>query len=246
MRACRLATALFALSLTLGAGLASAQPAVPAPTPARFEGTVVAMTGSAEIEVANDEALASFYVEVQDADLGRAQSQVNQRMAEATAALKRADPRAEVQTSGYQSYPVYRDNTRKPVGWRVRQGVTLRTGDLAGLPRTVTAAQQHVALGGIDFRLSRAARDRVGAELIQQAVANLNSRIAAAAQAMQVPAARIRTEELDFGGRGFERPPMMAMARSAPMAADSVAEPQFEAGRSLQQLTVSARVRFLP
>jgi hypothetical protein len=30
------------------------------------------------------------------------------------------------------------------------------------------------------------------------------------------------------------------------MAADSVAEPQFEAGRSLQQLTVSARVRFLP
>ena len=246
MRACRLATALFALSLTLGAGLASAQPAVPAPTPARFEGTVVAMTGSAEIEVANDEALASFYVEVQDADLGRAQSQVNQRMAEATAALKRADPRAEVQNSGYQSYPVYRDNTRKPVGWRVRQGVTLRTGDLAGLPRTVAAAQQHVALGGIDFRLSRAARDRVGAELIQQAVANLNSRIAAAAQAMQVPAARIRTEELDFGGRGFERPPMVAMARSAPMAADSVAEPQFEAGRSLQQLTVSARVRFLP
>jgi predicted secreted protein len=242
MRACRVAAASLALSLVLGASVTHAQPAAPA----RFEGTVVAITGSAEIEVANDEALASFYLEVQDADLGRAQSQVNQRMAEATAALKRADPRAEVQTSGYQSYPVYRDNTRKPVGWRVRQGVTLRTGDLAGLSRTVAAAQQHVGLGGIDFRLSRAARDRVGAELIQQAIANLNSRIAAAAQAMQVPAARVRTEELDFGGRGFERPPMMAMARSAPMASDSVAEPQFEAGRSLQQLTVSARVRFLP
>ncbi|MFO0005539.1 MAG: SIMPL domain-containing protein [bacterium] len=90
------------------------------------------MTGSAEIAGANDEALASFYVEVQDADLGRAQSQVNQRMAEATAALKRADPRAEVQTSGYQSYPVYRDNTRKPVGWRVRQGVTRRAPAPAG------------------------------------------------------------------------------------------------------------------
>jgi predicted secreted protein len=141
---------------------------------------------------------------------------------------------------------VYRDNTRKPVGWRVRQGVTLRTADLAALPRTVAAAQQHVALGGVDFRLSRAARDRVGAELIQQAIANLNSRIAAAAQAMQVPPSRVRTEELDFGGRGFERPPMVAMARAAPMAADSMPEPQFEAGRSLQQLTVSARVRFLP
>jgi len=242
MHAIRLAAAVFSLSLLLCAGPASAQQTAPA----RFEGTVVAMTGSAEIEVANDEALASFYVEVQDADLARAQSQVNQRMAEATAALKRADPRAEVQTSGYQSYPVYRDNNRKPVGWRVRQGVTLRTTDLAALSRTVAAAQQNVALGGIDFRLSRAVRDRVGAELIQQALANLNSRIAAAAQAMQVPAARVRTEELDFGGRGFERPPMVAMARSAPIASDSIAEPQLEAGRSLQQLTVSARVRFLP
>jgi predicted secreted protein len=242
MRACRVAAACLALSLVLGASVTHAQPAAPA----RFEGTVVAMTGSAEIEVANDEALASFYLEVQDADLARAQAQVNQRMAEATAALKRADARAEVQTSGYQSFPVYRDNTRKPVGWRVRQGVTLRTADLAALPRTVAAAQQHVALGGVDFRLSRAARDRVGAELIQQAIANLNSRIAAAAQAMQVPPSRVRTEELDFGGRGFERPPMVAMARAAPMAADSMPEPQFEAGRSLQQLTVSARVRFLP
>jgi predicted secreted protein len=242
VRACRVAAACLALSLVLGASVTHAQPAAPA----RFEGTVVAMTGSAEIEVANDEALASFYLEVQDADLARAQAQVNQRMAEATAALKRADARAEVQTSGYQSFPVYRDNTRKPVGWRVRQGVTLRTADLAALPRTVAAAQQHVALGGVDFRLSRAARDRVGAELIQQAIANLNSRIAAAAQAMQVPPSRVRTEELDFGGRGFERPPMVAMARAAPMAADSMPEPQFEAGRSLQQLTVSARVRFLP
>lgn len=214
--------------------------------PPRYEGTLVLMTGQAELELANDEALASFYVEVQDPDLTRAQSLVNQRVAEATAAIKRSDPKGEVQTSGYSSYPVYgRDGGRKITGWRVRQGLTLRTADLTGLARTVAAAQQQAALGGIDFRLSRSAREKAEGELIQRAIANLNSRVAAAAQAMNVPPARIRTEELNFGVQQFERPPIMAMARAAPMQADSVAEPQFEAGRSSQQMTVTAKLRFL-
>lgn len=216
------------------------------PTTPRFEGTLILMTGQAEVEVANDEASVSFYVEQQDADLTKAQSVVNQRIAEATAAIRRADPKGEVQTSGYSSYPVYRNDAgRKPVGWRVRQGVTLRTSELAALPRTVAAAQAHAALGGIDFRLSKAARERVEGELIQRAIANLNARVAAVAQSMNVPAARIRTEELNFGVQQIERPVMMAMARSAPMAAEAMVEPQFEAGRSAQQMNVTARLRFL-
>jgi uncharacterized protein YggE len=215
-------------------------------SPPRFEGALVLMTGQAEMEIANDEAFASFFVEVQDADLAKAQSQVNQRVADATAALKRSDPKGEVQTSGYSSFPVYRnDGGRKIAGWRVRQGVTLRTSDLAGLARTVATAQQHVALGGIDFRVSRAVREKVDGELIQRAIANLNARVAAAAQALNVAPARIRTEELNFGVHQIEPPPVMSMARMAPAAADNVAEPKFEAGRSLQQMTVTAKVRFL-
>ena len=228
--------------LALGAAAAVAQTAAPV----RPEGILVLMTGQAEIEVANDEAVASFYVEIQDADLAKAQSQVNQRVADATTALKRSDPKGEVQTSGYSSYPVYRnDGTRRVTGWRVRQGVTLRTAELAGLARTVAAAQQFVALGGVDFRLSRAAREKVEGELIQRAIANLNARVAAVAQALGVAPQRIRTEELNFGVQQFERPPVMSMARAAPMTAESVAEPQFEAGRSSQQLTVTAKVRFV-
>jgi hypothetical protein len=34
------------------------------------------------------------------------------------------------------------------------------------------------------------------------------------------------------------------MARTMVQAAEAVAEPQFDAGRSLQQMTVTARVRF--
>jgi predicted secreted protein len=238
-----LRSSLATTALALMTSLATAQPAAPTP---RFEGTLVLISGQADIEVPNDEAIASFFVEVQDADLARAQSQVNQRAAEATAQLKRAHPAADVQTSGYNSYPVYRsDAGRKPVGWRVRQGVTLRTRDLAALPRTVAAVQSVAALGGIDFRVSKAAHEKLEAELIQRALASLNARVAAVAQSMSVPPARIRTEELNFGVQQVERPMPMMMSRAAAASVDTVAEPSFEPGRSQQQMSVTAKVRFL-
>jgi predicted secreted protein len=223
--------------------LGFAQPGPSAPT--RPDGTLVVMTGSAEVEVANDEAVANLYVELQDADLTRAQSLVNQRAAEGIAQLKRGDSKAQIESSGYSSYPIYsRDGGKKVVGWRVRQAVTLRTSELAGLARTLAGAQQQMALGGVDFRLSRAARERVEAELIQRAITNLNARVAAAAQALDIPKSRVRIEELNFAGAGGERPIPVPMARAMVQAAEPVAEPQFEAGRSLQQLSVTARVRF--
>jgi uncharacterized protein len=229
------------LALGLASGAVFAQP-----TSARAEGTLLLMTGTAEAEVANDEALAQFYFETQEADLSRAQSQVNQRVGEGVAQLKRIDPKAQVETTGYTSYPVYQPGTqRKLAGWRVRQSVSFRTGDFAALPRAVAAAQQHLALAGVDFRLSRAARTKVEGDLIEQAIANLKSKVAAAARALNVPAERVRLEELNFG----VAPPPIAPRMRAEMrtsAAPSVEEPQFDAGSSLQQLTVTGKARLLP
>jgi predicted secreted protein len=224
--------------------VACAQPAPPA---ARPDGTLVVLTGSAEIDVPNDEAVANLYAELQDADLARAQSLVNQRVADGIAQLKRADPKAQIETAGYSSYPIYsRDPAKKVVGWRVRQNVSLQTSDLAALPRAIAGAQQQLGLAGIDFRLSRAARERVEGELIQRAVANLNARISAAAHALDVAKSRIRIEELDFGGTGGRPPHLPGAPGEVASAGDAVAEPQFEAGRSVQQLSVTARVRFAP
>jgi len=210
-------------------------------------GTVILMTGTAEIEVPNDEAVASFFYEAQDADLTKAQGLVNQRVGDGTAALKRADPKAQVETSGYGSYPVYASGSaRSIVGWRVRQGVTLRTENLAALPRTVSSVQSYLALGGIDFRLSRAARDRVDAQLIQMATANLNTRFASAAGAMGGSPARLRVEEVNFGVR--EGGPQPMMMRGAPMMASDASppSPSFESGRTTERLTVSGKARLLP
>ena len=228
--------------LSLAAAATAQQPSLPVP-PA---GTLVLMTGAAEVELANDEAVASFFYEAQDADLTRAQSTVNQRVSDGTAALKRADPKAQIETSGYSSYPVYSSGSNRTItGWRVRQGLTVRTENLAGLPKTVAAAQPLLALGGVDFRLSKAARDKVEAQLIQLAMANLNSRFTAAGQSMGVPANRIRVEEINFGVREAA-PPQPMMMRSAMQSSDAVAPPTFDSWRSTERLSVTGKARFLP
>ena len=232
--------AIVMVSITVS--VAAQQPSLPL-QPA---GTLILMTGAAEVELANDEAVANFFYEAQDADLTRAQSTVNQRVSDGTAALKRADPKAQIETSGYSSYPVYSSGSNRTItGWRVRQGVTVRTENLAALAKTVAAAQPTLALSGVDFRLSKAARDKVEAQLIQLAVANLNSRFTAAGQSMGVPANRIRVEEINFGVREVA-PPQPMMMRSAMQSSDAVAPPAFESGRSIERLSVTGKARFLP
>ncbi len=238
------------MTLVLGVAAASvcAQPATPAAP--RGEGTVVVMPGQAELQLPNDEAIATFYAEVQESDAARAQSLVNQRVSQGTALLKRADPSATLESGGYQTYPVYtypKDAAPKLVAWRVRQTVQLHTRELNGLARTVQAAQSQLALGGVQFRLSRAARDKAEAQLIERAVANVNARVAAAAGALSVPPARVRIEELSFASRGEPAPmPMLAMRAAAAPAADGVAAPSFEPGQATETLAVTAKVRFLP
>jgi len=223
--------------------LAVAQPVALSLPPA---GSMVLMSGTAEIELPNDEAVANFYFETQDADLTRAQASINQRVGEGTAALKRADPKAQIETSGYSSYPVYSSGSNRAItGWRVRQGVTMRTDSLAALPKSVAAAQTFLALGGVNFGLSKASRDRLETQLIQMATANLNLRFIAAAQAMGVPANRIRVEEVNFGVREAASPQPMMMQR-AMAASDAITAPTFEAGRSIERLTVTGKARLLP
>ena len=81
------------LALCLAALPVAAQPTA---TPPPNACTLVIMTGSAEIELPNDEAVVNFFYEAQDADLAKAQSLVNQRVGDGTAALKRADPKAQM------------------------------------------------------------------------------------------------------------------------------------------------------
>jgi uncharacterized protein YggE len=233
--------AVAAIAMAIATTALAQAPAAPGQT-----GTVLVMTGLAELELPNDEAIAQFYFETQDPDLVRAQGIVNQRVSEGIAALKKADPKAEIQSAGYSSTAVYSaGSARTLVGWRVRQSVSLRTANIAELPRTVAAAQSMLAVGQVDFRLSRSTRERTQAQLIKQAIANVNARIAAAAEALGVPANRVRLEELNFGGHEGGPVPI-GVSRMSAMASDAVPQASFEPGRSMERQTVTGKARLLP
>src|SRR4051812_27260888 len=149
--------------------------------PVQTNGAVIVIPADGEVTRANDEAHATFAVEEQDRDKAAAASRVNQKMKQGVEMLKRADPKAKLQTRGYYTYPVYEElppnsapKPRRVVAWRVGQYVDVTTTTLEALPATVAEAQKVLALNGLYFRLSRAAQRELDRERIATAYRNLN------------------------------------------------------------------------
>ena len=231
--------------LALAGAVPRALPAaaqLPAVPPPPNSGTLVIMTGSAEIELPNDEAVANFFYEAQDADLTKAQALVNQRVGEGTAALKRADPKAQIETSGYGSYPVYAGGAnRSIVGWRVRQGVTLRTDNLAVLPKTVAAAQSTLSVGwhGLPAVEGRTREGRGATDPAGHRQPERTRGRGGAGPGRAGRTACVWRRSTSAGARAA--PSRSALPRMATMASDAVPPPTFEAGRSAERLMSAGR-----
>lgn len=260
---------LLALAATLVCGSATAQPAQPAQPALKLdnpllqqalpsEGWTAALmkffrpdnlamqvTGSAEMELPNDEALALFVIEVQDADARRAQSQVGQRASAGVAALKGADATAQIEATGLVVDPVF-DASGRVIAWRVRQGVRLRTSDLTTLSRTVAQGQETMTLTGVDFRLSQKSRQAVQPELIRRAMDDLYGRAAMIAQAFKVPPERLRLEDLSFGADPGSRLSPVAIRKGALTPGEAPPPPTLDPGTTVVYQPVTARLRFGP
>ncbi|WP_034410399.1 SIMPL domain-containing protein [Derxia gummosa] len=214
------------------------------PTPAQAAapaGTIVLLRARAEAQFDNDEARVAFYAQEQGADRAQVAAAVNRRMRDATAALKAADPSAELRSTGYSTYPV-NDRNGKQTGWVARQDLSLVTRNLKSLEATVARAQALVAVQSVGFGLSREARLKAEAQLFDQAFADLRARIANVSRALGRTPEQALIEQLDFAGGDEPAPPRaFAMARAA--SAEAVDQPSFEAGDSSQSLAFNARVR---
>jgi len=236
-------------NLILGAGLMLV--VAMAFAQASTSGTLVVIPAYGEVKQANDQADLRFLVEEQDSDRAAAASRVNLKMKQGMAAVHRADPHAVLATGGYYTYPVYPDNPphngkpAQPVAWRVGQYLDVQTTDLDGLPKTVAAAQQLMALNALHFGLSDDAEKRLDAARIEATYRNLVDRIGAVAKAMGRNSADAALESVDFEGAGM--PPeglapkvmMRAMAVPAPIEA-----PDFEPGVTTLTMQATAKVRF--
>jgi len=218
-------------------------------------GTVVVIPAYGEVRHSNDEAHVTFMVEEQDKEKAVAASRVNRKMKQGTEIVKKEDPQATLKTFGYYTYPVYSDEQiqphqnklRQPIGWRVGQYLEVRTTNLATLPKMAAAAQQILALNGLQFGLTDATARKLEAQQIAAAYANLTDRIVAVAQAMGRSVTDATMDTVDFEGSGAYAPQQehaTKAMRSTVGAAMQVEEPSFEPGETTLNMRVVGRVRF--
>jgi predicted secreted protein len=241
----------FLLALTCVAVSASAF----AQTPVKTSGTLVIVPASGEVSHANDRAVLTLMVEEQDKDKAAAASRVNLKMKQGMEIVRKEDPQAVLSTRGYYTYAVYPEEPqpratnklRQPSGWRVGQYLEVKTTNLAGLPKTVAAAQRVLALNGLQFGITEATAKKLDAQRIEATYKNLTERIAAIAQAMGRNPADAVLDTIDFEGSGNYAPQDAAapkMMRAAMAEAAPVEEPSFEPGETTLTMRVVGKVRF--
>ena len=218
-------------------------------------GTVVVVPAYGEVKHPNDQAFATFMVEVQDKDKSAAASRVNLKMKQGTDILRKEDSQAILKTRGYYSYPIYAEDPasrqagkqRQPIGWRVGQYVDLTTTNIDALPRTVAAAQRVIALNGLHFGLSEVTTRKLEEQRIAAAYRNLLDKVQAIAKAMGRNSADAVLDTLDFEGSGnYAGQEIQAMPKAmrAASADVQVEEPSFEPGETTLGTRVVARVKF--
>ena len=226
-------------------------------------GALVVVPAFGEVVQANDQAIASFSIEEQDKDKAAAASRVNQKMKQGMEIIRREDSQAVLKTQGYYTYPVYAEQRPMPmganntivtppkpqiIGWRVGQGLEVKTMNLAGLPKMAAAAQKVLALSGLNFGLSPATLRKLDDARIAATYKNLGERIASIAAAMgRAPQdAVIDTVDFEATGRyaGQDRAAAAPMAMRAMKESSEVTEPSFEPGETTLQMNLVGKVRF--
>lgn len=238
---------------------AAAQTAAPS---VATTGTLVIVPANGEVRHANDQATVSFAVEEFDKDKNAAAARVNRKMKEGTEIVRRADPKAELKTQGYYTYPVYPEPPVQPlpasrtpvqpvkpvpIGWRVGQYLEVKTMNLADLPKTAAAAQKVLSINGINFGLAPATEKLLDDRRIVETYRNLNERIASIARAMGRNPSDAVLDTVDFEGSGNYAPQaeVRMMASRASMKADGeMPEPSFEPGETTLQMRLVGKVKF--
>ena len=225
-------------------------------------GALVVVPAFGEVRHVNDQAVITLSVEEIDKDKAVAASRVNQKMKQGLEIVRQADPQAGLKTQDYYTYPVYPEEPapvssqprqpRVPTAWRVGQSLQVTTTNLAGLPKTVAAAQRVLALNDLNFNLTPDTTRKLDEQRIAATYANLNERINSIAHAMGRKLGDAVLDTVDFEGSGnysqhvsVTGSRVMAPGEARPYASsDAVVEPSFEVGETTLQMRLVGKVRF--
>ncbi len=257
----KLSTSLVAAALVLACQAQAQTVTAPSTT-----GTLVVVPAFGEVKHANDQATVTFAVEEHDKDKNAAAARVNRKMKEGTEIVRRADPKAELKTMGYYTYPVYPEVAPMPpmpqpamrtpvkpvpIAWRVGQYLEVKTTNLADLPKTAAAAQKVLQINSVNFGLSPELEKRLDDQRIAATYRNLNERIVSIAGAMGRKPAEAVLDTVDFEGSGnyagdaqAAAAPMMMRMSAKQEGAGEMPEPSFEPGETTLQMRLVGKVRF--
>lgn len=202
-------------------------------------GTAVTLSADASREVPNDEAQVVLYAEFDDANAAALSDKLNRALADALAQAK-AYATVKAAVAGNNVYPTY-DRNNKITGWRGRADLRLDSDDFKSLAELTGKLQARLQIGNMNFGLSRAHRDKVETELIDDAIKALNVRAEAVRKSLGGKGYRITNLQVNPGDTNIRVPRMMVAA--APMAkASSVAAPPMEAGQAQVSINISGTI----
>jgi len=194
----------------------------------------VSVTGAATASVANDRMVATVRAEVEAPTAAAAASDVNARIAQATARAK-AVQGIEVGSAGYSTWQV--SEKGKPARWRVVQSLTLEGSDFAQLAALLTKLQDDgLLLSGVTFGVHRETRRRQEDALTQQAIKVWQQRAEVASHALGYGGWRPGRVTVNTGDAIPRPEPMM---RAQAMAAPPVSPLAFEGGTTDITVTVT-------
>lgn len=205
-RAMRIVRALLAACALLAAAPALAQPRT-------ADAPVLRLEAQASREVAEDTAIAVFFVEREGPQPAPLQAAANAVLEAAIAELK-ADRALQVRSGGYGTHPRYSREGRID-SWRVRAELVVESDDIAAVSRAAATLSGRMSVASIGFRLSDARRAQTERALTAEAAERFHEKARAAARALGF--ADIELVEANFN-TGAPSQPLLARTMAAPAA----------------------------
>ena len=198
----------------------------------------VSLSVSRERSVANDRLVVELFSQHDGANAAEVSARVNSDM---TWAIERAKkvPGLVVQTAGYLSQPVYRD--QRLVGWRVRQSLRLESEDAGSVAELLGELQSKLSIGSTSYRISSKQRALVEDELIAEAIIAFGERAQLIAQSLERKGYRLI--EMDVITDRAPAARMRSMAASAESVAMSA--PSIEPGEQVVRVMVNGTIEVL-
>lgn len=186
----------------------------------------ITLSVSAERQVANDTIVAELYSEREDEQVSAAASEVNRNIAWALELAADA-AQVSVQTTGYHSQPIYREQTA--IGWRVRQSIRLQSRDTTRLSELIGVLQERLAIATIAYTISPDLRAEAEDSLIAQALGSFDARARLITKELARPGYRVVNMDVVTSRTPMRPRPGQRMALSME-AAGGASPPALESG----------------